>query len=39
MIARERLVADTFEIEVPLKVVGTPGIEAAGWEMSEGLEI
>ena len=30
LIARERLVADTFEIEVPLKVFGTPGIEATG---------
>jgi hypothetical protein len=39
LIARERLVADTFEVEVPLKVFGTPGIEAVGWEMSEGLEI
>lgn len=37
-IARERLAADTFEIEVPLRVFGTPGIEAVG-APSEGLEI
>ena len=38
MIARERLMADTFEIEVPLKVYGAPGIEAISVE-SEGLEV
>lgn len=38
LIARERLLADTFEIEVPLKVFGAPGIEGRGGER-EGLEI
>ncbi|KAK3686642.1 Golgi membrane exchange factor (Ric1p-Rgp1p) subunit [Vermiconidia calcicola] len=38
LIARERLGADSFEIEVPLKVFGVPGIDAMGGE-SEGLEI
>ena len=38
LIARERLLADTFEIEVPLKVFGAVGVEARGLER-EGLEI
>ena len=38
LIAKERLIADSFEIEVPLKVFGTPGLEPLGLQ-SEGLEI
>jgi RAB6A-GEF complex partner protein 2 len=37
-IARERLLAETFEIEVPLKVFGTPGVEPVSVD-GEGLEI
>ena len=37
-IARERLLADTFEIEVPLKIFGTPGVEPVSVD-GEGLEI
>ena len=38
VIARERLSAETFEIEVPLKVYGVPGLDERSGE-SEGLEI
>ena len=38
MIAKERLVADTFEISVPLKVYGVPGADGIGNEV-EGLEV
>jgi len=38
MIAKERLMADTFEIGVPLKVYGAPSIEAVSAEL-EALEV
>ena len=38
LIAKERLMADTFEVEVPLKVYGAPGIEAMSTDC-ETLEI
>ena len=38
LIARERLMADTFEIQVPLKVYGAPGIEGMAGEV-EALEV
>lgn len=38
MIARERLVAETFELGVPLKVFGAPGVEGMSGE-SEALEV
>lgn len=38
LIARERLMADTFEIAVPLKVFGAPSIDAVGGE-NEPLDV
>ncbi|KAK4547901.1 hypothetical protein LTR36_010620 [Oleoguttula mirabilis] len=38
LIARERLMAETFEIAVPLKIFGAPGIDAIGGE-TEPLEV
>ena len=38
LIAKERLMADTFEIAVPLKVYGAPGIEAM-CAVSDELEV
>ena len=37
LIAKERLMAETFEIEVPLKVFGAPGINGA--DRSEALDV
>jgi len=37
-IARERLAAETFEIEVPLKVYGTPGVDGVD-ARTEALEV
>lgn len=37
-IARERLAAETFEIEVPLKVYGAPGIDGVN-ARTEPLEV
>lgn len=36
LIARERLAAETFEVGVPIRVLGVPGLEAGG---SEGVEM
>ncbi|TKA44202.1 hypothetical protein B0A54_04969 [Friedmanniomyces endolithicus] len=38
LIARERLVADTFEVAIPLKVYGAAGVEGVG-SRSEALEV
>ena len=38
MIAKERLLAETFEIAVPIKVFGAPGVEGVGVE-PEPLEV
>ncbi|TKA67317.1 hypothetical protein B0A55_09070 [Friedmanniomyces simplex] len=38
LIARERLLADTFEITIPLRVYGAAGVEGVG-SRSEGLEV
>ncbi|KAK1073672.1 Golgi membrane exchange factor (Ric1p-Rgp1p) subunit [Friedmanniomyces endolithicus] len=38
LIARERLVADTFEVAIPLKVYGAAGVEGVGGR-SEALEV
>ena len=38
LIAKEKLTGDTFEIAVPLKVYGAPGLEAVGLEC-ESLEV
>ncbi|KAK0249166.1 hypothetical protein B0A54_13551 [Friedmanniomyces endolithicus] len=38
LIARERLVADTFEVAIPLKVYGAAGVEGGGGR-TEALEV
>ena len=39
LIARERLMAETFEVGVPVRVLGVPGMEAAGVEAALGVEV